>query len=289
MKKVLILSLALILLLGIAARGTFGFFSDPETSAGNTFTAWVEEVVCAKFNVSDKSVDKIYKYDDDGDFVGSFDLSEDSGFPVGVAAVGGYVYVVDHPDHMVYQYTCSGDLVDVSKDLLKLDGPSSIGNSEGLAIYGEEMWVVSGNDKNIYYYPLGAAFPGPGTLNAAREIGLDKANKGAEALAIDSSYLYVLDYSTSTPKETRFYQYRRSDGVLTAVSKVLLEKTPSNNKLQSPAGAMFDGVGGTWLWVVDSGTNKMYQYNIADLFGSGTINATSEFALDTNNTDASGV
>jgi len=42
-KKVLILSLALVLLLGVAANGTFGLFSDAETSTGNTFTAWVEE------------------------------------------------------------------------------------------------------------------------------------------------------------------------------------------------------------------------------------------------------
>ena len=284
MKKVLILALALIFLLGIAARGTFGFFSDPETSAGNTFTAWVEEVVCAKFNVSDYKDTKIYKYDDSGDFVASFDLSGDSGFPVGVAAVEGDIYVLDHPDHRVYQYTCSGTWVDVSKDLLKLGGPSSIGLSQGLAIYGTQMWVVSGNDKNIYQYPLSAVFPGPGTLNAAQEIALDKGNKGAEALAIDSNYLYVLDYDTSG-KETRFYRYPYPAGTPVTVSKVLLEYT-SNNKLQSPAGAMLDG---TSLWVVDSGTDKMYEYNIADLFGSGTINATSEFALDSANTDASGV
>jgi len=42
MKKVLILSLALILLLGMASYGTFGLFSDTETVAGNTFTAWVD-------------------------------------------------------------------------------------------------------------------------------------------------------------------------------------------------------------------------------------------------------
>jgi len=42
MKKVLILSLALILLLGMAVHGTSSFFSDTETVAGNTFTAWVE-------------------------------------------------------------------------------------------------------------------------------------------------------------------------------------------------------------------------------------------------------
>ena len=290
MKKVLILALALILLLGIAARGTFGLFSDTETSAGSTFTAWVEVCDCYKFNVADKGNSKIYKYyDDSGTPVDSFDLSGVSGFPVGVAAVGSYIYVLDHPDHEVYKYDCCGNLLDVSKDLLKLDGPSSIGLSQGLAIYDDihdEMWVVSGNDKNIYQYPLGAAFPGPGTLNAAQEIGLDKDNKGAAGLAIDSTYLYVLDYSTSTPKETRFYRYLKADGSVT-VSKVLNDM--ASNPLQSPVGAMFDG---TSLWVVDSGTNKVYEYDdLVSLFAADTdsINAASEFALDTNNTDASGV
>ena len=285
MKKVLILALALVLLLGIAARGTFGLFSDTETSTGNTFTAWVEEVVCAKFNVSDKSDAKIYKYDDTGTFVGSFDLSGDNGFPLGVAAVGDYVYVIDHAGKQVYKYTCSGTLVEVSKKLLKFGG-SSVGNIDGLAIDGTEMWVLSGNDTNIYQYTLSVAFPDDGSsLPATIEIGLDKDNKGAAGLAIDGEYLYVLDYDTSS-KDTRFYQYRRSDGALTAVSKVLLEYT-SNNKLQSPAGAMFDGVGGTWLWVVDSGTDKMYKYNITNLFSaSGTLNATSEFDLHTDNADA---
>jgi len=41
MKKVLVLSLALVLLLGIMSNGTSSYFSDTETSAGNTFTAWV--------------------------------------------------------------------------------------------------------------------------------------------------------------------------------------------------------------------------------------------------------
>jgi predicted ribosomally synthesized peptide with SipW-like signal peptide len=42
MRKVLFLSLALILILGITSHGTSGYFSDTETSTGNTFTAWVE-------------------------------------------------------------------------------------------------------------------------------------------------------------------------------------------------------------------------------------------------------
>jgi predicted ribosomally synthesized peptide with SipW-like signal peptide len=41
MKKVLALSLALILLLGIMSQGTSSYFSDTETSSGNTLTAWL--------------------------------------------------------------------------------------------------------------------------------------------------------------------------------------------------------------------------------------------------------
>ena len=42
MKKILALLLVIVLLLGISAHGTSAFFSDTETVAGNTFTAWVE-------------------------------------------------------------------------------------------------------------------------------------------------------------------------------------------------------------------------------------------------------
>ncbi|GAI05202.1 unnamed protein product, partial [marine sediment metagenome] len=248
-----------------------------------------------KFNVSDDAgpINMIFKYDDSGDFIDSFDLSEDSKSPVGVATVGGYIYVLDHPDHRVYKYDCCGAYLERSR-ILNYDG-SSIANPKGLAIdiAANEMWVVSDTDKNIYQYSLSAAFADTGTpLPASPDaIPLDTNQQKVRGLAIDSSHLYVLDYSTSTPKETRFYQYRRSDGVLTAVSKVLLEKTPSNNKLQSPAGAMFDGVGGTWLWVVDSGTNKVYEYDITSLFdGVGSESpATNEFPLHGDNTDASGV
>ncbi|GAI80561.1 unnamed protein product, partial [marine sediment metagenome] len=123
--------------------------------------------------------------------------------------------------------------------------PSSVGNIDGLAIYGTEMWVLSGNDKNIYRYPLGTVFPGPGDINAAQEVTLDDANKGAAGLAIDSSYLYVADYSTSA-KETRFYRYLYPAGTPVAISKVLLDG--GGSALQSPAGAMFDGTScGSWI------------------------------------------
>ena len=292
MKKVLFLSLALILLLGITGHGTSSYFSDTETSTGNTFTAWVEECVCSIFNVSDDGDDKIYKYNDLGNFVGSFGLSGDNGRPTGVATVGGYVYVIDHAKKQVYKYDCCGTLEDVSKELLTAVGPSSIGNIDGLAIDSgaDEMWVLSGNDKNIYRYPLGAAFSGSGDINAAQEITLDTANKGAVGLAIDSTYLYVLDSA-----DKRFYRYDRSTGVCGVgdVSKVLKESLVSGGgDLYSPAGAMFDG---TYLWVVDDRQaqqkDKVYKYDVDSLFdGSGTTeDALWEFDLDADNIGSTGL
>ena len=42
MKRIVSLLLVLLILMGMALSGTLAFFSDTETSTGNTFTAWVE-------------------------------------------------------------------------------------------------------------------------------------------------------------------------------------------------------------------------------------------------------
>jgi predicted ribosomally synthesized peptide with SipW-like signal peptide len=41
MRKILVLSLAIIILLGMMSGGTFSYFSSARTSTGNTFTAWI--------------------------------------------------------------------------------------------------------------------------------------------------------------------------------------------------------------------------------------------------------
>lgn len=285
MKKVLILSLVLVLLLGVAANGTFGLFSDAETSTGNQFTAWVEEVICPKFNVSDDGSccprDSVFQYDADGTFADIFDLVDENGRPSGVATVGDYVYVLDWADKQVYKYTCSGSYVGVSK-VLKKEGGSGIGNPDGLAIYDDEMWVVVwGHDFIMYRYSLSDAFSASGTIQATMQVPPHPNNDNPTGLAVDSNYLYVLDDKW----DELFYRYDRNTGVQAGVSGVL--KDVGGNSLQYPAGAMSDG---TSLWVVDSGTNKMYEYDKNDLFaGSGTINAISEFALHGNNGNATGV
>lgn len=300
MKKVLVLSLALILILGIMSHGTSSYFSDRETSAGNTFTAWVEEVVCAKFNVSDITTNdrRIFIYDVDvsnnsASFIDFFDLHPDNGKPSGVASVGDYIYVLEWANKVVYKYDCCGNFLGVSKDL-KRSG-SSIANPDGLAISGNDMWVVAyGQNLILYRYSLSVAFSGPGEIDANLQIVYHEENTFPSGLAINSTEhcLYVLDSTTK-----RFYRYDylnydpdnppvpRAD-----VSKVLRDM--GGTPLYSPAGAMFDG---TYLWVVDdrqaNDLNRAYKYDVASLFDeSGTTeDALWEFDLDEDNIGSTGL
>lgn len=276
MKKVLFLSLALILLLGIAARGTFGLFSDTETATGNTFTAWVDEG-CAKFCVCDHEDDWVYKYDASGTLVDDFDLSDGPVRPQGVSVEGTNIYVLNSGGDYIYHYTCSGDFQGVSKRLLHAM-PSGI-VTNGLAIDGDDLWLVSSPPYKLYRYSLSTAFPGGSDLNAAQEINLNAHNKGATGLAIDTSYLYVLDI-----EDLQVYRYPRSGGSA-VVSRVL--RGVGGSSLGEPRGATIDG---DFIWVVDCGTDKIYQYDKEELFsGSGALNATWEFELDPANGDASGI
>lgn len=257
----------------MAGSGTSGYFSDTEASAGNNFCAWIE---VGKFFVCD--TDTVYNYDAEGNLVGTLDLIKENSKPSGMAVVGTNVYVLDQAGKEGYCYSYLGGEPTVSKTLKKVDG-SSIGNPKGLAIDGDEMWVVNWGPDNIYRYSLSEAFSGPGELNAIEEIALVSNNQHSTGLAIDSVFLYVLD-----EHDEQLYRYPRAGGIVTA-SRVLKEVDGSD--LQTPAGAMVDGAS---IYVVDSGRDKMYEYDIASLFlGSGDINAISEFDLDSANNKGSGM
>lgn len=310
MRKVIILSLALILLLGIMSHGTSGYFSDTE-SGTTTICAWVEEgCTCHGFNVSDFSGNdrRIFTYDvsdSSASFTGFFDLNKENGKPSGVASVGDYIYVLDQSGKQVYQYDCCGNLLGISKVLRSQaidDKESGIGNPAGLAIYGDYMWVVCwGPDDVIYRYSLNGAFTGPETtISADFEIPLyknddhDKENTNPTGLAIDGDaitatlgYLYVLD-----SVDEKFYRYT-TDGSSVTISRVLAESIASGGgALYGPAGTMFDG---TYLWVVDDrqaqDLDRAYKYDMTNLFPDDGYpeNALWQFDLDADNKGSTGL
>ena len=102
----------------------------------------------------------------------------------------------------------------------------------------------------------------------------------ADGLAIDSNYLYVLDDTNDF-----VVRYHRAGSELSLASNTM--KQLSGADLTTPSGIMFNG---TSIWIVDFGTDEIYEYDLIDLFsGSGNINAITEFSLDVANGDGQGL
>jgi hypothetical protein len=65
-------------------------------------------------------------------------------------------------------------------------------------------------------------------------------------------------------------------------------KESASVTLSSPSGATLDGT--SLLWIVDSGRDKAYKYDLTALFsGTGDLNASSQFSLYSENGDAQGL
>jgi parallel beta-helix repeat protein len=255
------------------------------TGSGNGVNPQVDFVCAppapAKFFVSDSGDDEVYTYDAAGNLVGSFDTGSDgSGDPFGldVVGTGTDVYVLDKSDKRVYKYNDSGSLQGISR-LLVQQGGSSLSSPGGLAIDGNEMWIVDRGRAKILRYSLSDAFGVGGNLKAAQEIALHSNNSRAEGLTLDGMYVYVLDQS-----KKQFYRYPRAGGAATA-SRVMVQV--SGSSLSSPNGASLEGAS---MWVVDAGRDKALSYDLSALYsGSGNLKAASEFALDNQNGDAQGL
>jgi hypothetical protein len=243
----------------------------------------------AKFFVADDQDDQVYKYDASWVIFDRFDLDDDNTNPSGVAVVGSStdVYVLDIGDDKVYKYDTSGNLLDTSRKLKQADN-TTLGDPTGLAIDGDELWLVDKNKKKIYRYDLSDAFGAGGDLVALQEIAFDETtghdNQSATGLAIDSTYLYVLDDADKT-----FYRYDRAGpGGAGSATESKVMKDTGGGSLGSPSGATLDG---TSLWIVDLNKDKAYQYTLSSLsFGSTTnVNATSQHDLVEENDDARGL
>lgn len=262
MKRILILFIALIVLLGITSKGTVGSFEDTETAENNQLILqWTQPCPHGKFNVVNdgSNTDSIFMYDENGILLAdlTFILDSENRKPSGAASTNDYFYVLDQADKRVYRYTYCSDLVDVSGRLMRSDGTSSIGNPSGLAVDGDIMWVVvQGPDvPTLYRYSLITAFSSVGDIACEVELPRLPGNSNSTGLAIDNNYIYTLDETLKV-----IFGYPRNTG-LPIVSYILKGMDGSN--LVSPSGLMCDG---NSLWVVDNGTDKVYQYPIDQLF-----------------------
>ena len=288
MKRILVLSIAFVLLLAIVGSGTVGSFNDTEASTDNQlmFNWSTSPFYFYVVNSSSGgSQDKVFVYNANGEWMDnlSFLLDGANNRPSGAATVGDYVYILDQTEMRVYRYHITGGTPAVSKQLMKPDGTSALSNARGLAIRDGQLWVTryGSTIPILYCYSLALAFSGSDpTINPYYWISPPiPGNEDPTGLSIGYYYLYVLDNV-----DKKIYAYPRYGG-LRFVSGEL--RAHDGSALDFPNGMMCDG---SSVWVVDSGTDMVYQYPLHTLFlPASTVTANSEFPLDSTNNNATGM
>jgi hypothetical protein len=193
--------------------------------------------------------------------------------PRGAASnvAGDKVWVVD-ANRNVYVYNKSGSVIG-SWTARTLPNNATI---EGIATNGTDVWIVDARGDRVYRY-AGAASRTSGSQFAASSIRLDSGNTSPKDIVTDGTHLWVVNDS-STDKVFKY----TIDGAFVGSWTI-----DSANK--NPTGLTLDPANPQHIWIVDSGTDRVYQYTSAASRTSGSQPAATSFALAPGNTNPQGI
>jgi hypothetical protein len=191
--------------------------------------------------------------------------------PSGIAVRDDTLIVLDGGEARLYQYDQSGTLLDTSGRSGRPPGRLSGALWEASRSTTTSSGWSTGVRRSYCAIPSMASSGPNGSVAASQEIRLDPANARAEGLAIDDTYVYVLDQS-----DQRLYRYRRDGAAPAEPSKIL--RQADGNAVSAAYGVSLRGDA---LLVVDASEDAVASYDLTALFGGiGTILPTAEIALD---------
>ncbi len=226
-----------------------------------------------KFFVVDSGTVKTYEY-------GSGGTSEEITVPqnstdtaprgVATTAAGTTVWVVD-ANKNVYVYTNHG----VLQGSWSAGGLSPNAQVTGIATNGTDIWLVDSSADKVCYY-AGAASRLSGSQNAASSFKLNRADPNPQDIVTDGTSFWVVDGSA-----LKVFKYTLSGSLLGSWSI-----DPANTH---PTGITINPNNVSDIWIVDNGTDKVYQYIGAASRTSGSQNAGATFALNPYDTNPQGI
>ncbi len=224
--------------------------------------------------VDDASADKTYEYQASGAAVENYGLNTGNTAPRGAAstAAGTTVWVVD-ANKKVYLYDTSGSTL----GSWTAGGLTSNALVEGIATDGKDVWLVDNQADRVYYYSGGASLTS-GSPNATSSFSLNSGNKNSKDIVTDGNYLWVVNDSNTD----KVFKY-------TVAGTYVGSWTISTSGAGSPTGITLDPANVSNIWIVDNGTDRVYQYNAAAGITSGSKSANSSFALAAGNTNPQGI
>jgi hypothetical protein len=224
--------------------------------------------------VNDATQNLTYEYSATGGLIESYSLNSGNAAPRGAASTiaGDKTWVIDD-NRKVYVYNASGAL-------LGSWTAGSLANNatpEGIATNGTDVWIVDAKSDKVYRY-AGAASRLSGSQNAASSFSLNSGNSNAKDIVTDGQSLWVVD---DAAKADKVFKYSAAGSVIGSWT------VDSTNK--TPTGITIDPANVSHIWIVDSGTDRVYQYNAAATRTSGSQSAAASFALAAGNANPQGI
>ena len=250
---------------------------DADFNAANPIDVWAtnRDNETKFYVVNDATSDRTWEYSPTGSLNESYPLDAGNITPRGVAssAAGTTVWTVDS-NRNVYVYNTSG----VRLGAWSAGGLVNGAQLEGITTNGTDIWLVDAKADKVYRY-AGAATRLSGTQNPTSSFALNSGNKDSKDLVTDGTSIWVVNDNTTD----KVFKYRISD------SKFLGSWTITTSGASAPTGITIDPTDVRHLWIVDSGTDRVYQYNDSAMLTSGSQSAAAVFALAAGNTNPQGI
>jgi hypothetical protein len=241
---------------------TVTVIDDDQGSATATFTIQVEDTR-GKFQIVDQPAKKIFRYNTTGTYTTDTGLAHFNSRPRGITSnlLGNRTWVVD-ANHDVFVYNGLGEKI----GSWKIQQQGSF-QPEGIAVYGNDVWVVDAATDKVYYFQ-DKADKNDGTYSPTSSFNLDAANRDATGIDTDGTNFWVTDNHAQTDK---IFVYTMAGGL---VGSWTLDAANGD-----PQGITIRPSGGNELWVVDRHDARVYYYATGRTYTTGDHAASSSFAL----------
>ena len=268
-----------VLITGYSASPVFDF--DPHLSQTYDVTKPASFVLKLKptpatkfYVVDDASVNRTFEYAADSSAVENYTLNSGNAAPRGAASTvaGDKVWVVD-ANKNVYVYNDSGVLLG-SWTAGSLASKATV---EGIATNGTDVWLVDAGQDRVYRY-ANAAGRLSGSQNAISNFALNTGNLSPKDLVTDGTNIWVVNDSTTD----KIFKYTLSGSLVGSWTIDSANKAPTGLTID-PSGASQN------IWIVDNGTDRVYEYANGRSSNSGSQAAAATFALTAGNTNPQGI
>jgi hypothetical protein len=147
---------------------------------------------------------------------------------------------------------------------------------EGIATNGTDVWIVDSKSDKVFKY-AGAATRLSGSQNAASSFNLNSSNTSPKDVVTNGLSLWVVNDS-STDKVFKY-----------SVGGSLQGSWTTTGAGSQPTGITIDPTNVSDIWIVDAGSDRVYQFTAAVGRTSGSQSAAASFALAAGNTNPQGI